>query len=319
MKRGGPSPFAGTVRLVRPLLDVPKLQLEAFACRHKIPFSEDASNASLDIQRNRIRLELLPLLRQHYQPALERTILRHMELARGDSDFVEETASRWLAKLRRRSFGSLPVAVQRRVIQDQLFEQGQPVDFDLVEHLRTRPDEAISTGPGRCLVRGADGLVGRRNEKGTGFRAGSVWLKLKGRRGEAPFEGVKFNWELTDKTGMKYSPRTNQEEFDADKVGPRIRVRHWRAGDRFQPIGAGSEVKLQDLFTNAKVPRAERRQRLLGATEGGRIFWVEGLRIAEGFKLEQTTRRRLRWSWRRTAELRQTGARQSGIAGFGGA
>ena len=58
-------------------------------------------------------------------------------------------------------------------------------------------------------------------------------------------------------------------------------------------------VKLQDLFTNAKVPASERRRRLLAETADGRIFWVEGLRIAEPFKLTATTRKELIWRWRR--------------------
>ena len=59
-------------------------------------------------------------------------------------------------------------------------------------------------------------------------------------------------------------------------------------------------VKLQDLFTNAKIPR-ERRRELLLATANGEIFWVEGLRMAERFKLTVETKRRLIWRWERAA------------------
>jgi hypothetical protein len=59
-------------------------------------------------------------------------------------------------------------------------------------------------------------------------------------------------------------------------------------------------VKLQDLFTNAKIPARERRRRLVAEAADGRVFWVEGLRIAEPFKLGATTRMELVWRWRRT-------------------
>jgi tRNA(Ile)-lysidine synthase len=91
------------------------------------------------------------------------------------------------------------------------------------------------------------------------------------------------------------------ERFDADAVGDRIILRHWRRGDRFRPIGMPSAVKLQDLFANARVPKAERHQRLVATTANGEIFWVEGLRISEGFKLHSETRRLLEWKWRRRA------------------
>jgi tRNA(Ile)-lysidine synthase len=88
------------------------------------------------------------------------------------------------------------------------------------------------------------------------------------------------------------------EFFDADKIGGNITLRHWRPGDRFRPIGFKSAAKLQDLFTNQKVPR-ERRHQLILAEIGKEIFWVEGLRISENFKLTPETKRLLIWRWRR--------------------
>jgi tRNA(Ile)-lysidine synthase len=87
------------------------------------------------------------------------------------------------------------------------------------------------------------------------------------------------------------------ELFDANKIGGRIVLRHWRPGDRFQPIGFKSAAKLQDLFVNAKISAARRRELVLATTAGGEIFWVEGLRIAERFKLTPQTTRKLVWKW----------------------
>ena len=93
----------------------------------------------------------------------------------------------------------------------------------------------------------------------------------------------------------------NVEYFDADKVGAPIWLRCWQPGDRFQPIGTGSARKLQDLFTNLRVPPGERRRRVVAATRQGELFWVEGLRMAEKFKLDEHTARKLKWSWRRNS------------------
>jgi len=89
------------------------------------------------------------------------------------------------------------------------------------------------------------------------------------------------------------------EYFDADAVGRCIRLRHWLPGDRFQPIGMPAPVKLQDLFTNAGIPRDLRSSLLVAEDETGRVFWVEKLRMSERHKLLKTTRRRLKWSWQR--------------------
>ena len=89
------------------------------------------------------------------------------------------------------------------------------------------------------------------------------------------------------------------EYFDADKVGRTICLRHWQPGDRLQPIGMKSARKLQDFFTDLKVPRGERHRRVVAVTSRGELFWVEGLRMAEKFKLGLKTTRSLKWRWRR--------------------
>jgi tRNA(Ile)-lysidine synthetase-like protein len=89
------------------------------------------------------------------------------------------------------------------------------------------------------------------------------------------------------------------EYFDAESVGSKVILRHWRKGDCFQPIGMPCPVKLQDLFVNQKVPRPLRHKLVLAATEEGEIFWVERLRIAERFQLTKGTKRRLQWRWSR--------------------
>jgi tRNA(Ile)-lysidine synthase len=58
-------------------------------------------------------------------------------------------------------------------------------------------------------------------------------------------------------------------------------------------------VKLQNIFTNLKIPQAERHNRIVAVTERGEIFWVEGLRISERFKLDNQSVRRLKWKWQR--------------------
>ena len=115
--------------------------------------------------------------------------------------------------------------------------------------------------------------------------------------GCAEFGGRRFQWRIQalKHTSETPVPLTQKEFFDADKIGGGIVLRHWRPGDRFQPIGLKSAAKLQDLFVNAKIPAARRRELALATTAAGEIFWVEGLRISERFKLTPLTARKLVW------------------------
>jgi tRNA(Ile)-lysidine synthase len=119
-----------------------------------------------------------------------------------------------------------------------------------------------------------------------------------GHSGGAEFSGVRLGWRVVRVREWKQPARQQEREsFDADSVGQRILLRHWRAGDRFQPIGLGTSVKLQDLFTNHKVARAERSRRIVAEAETGEVFWVQGFRIGERFKVRPDTRNQLLWRW----------------------
>ena len=65
-----------------------------------------------------------------------------------------------------------------------------------------------------------------------------------------------------------------------------------------------SPIKLQDLFVNRKIPRDERRRLLVATTAKGDIFWVEGCRIGELFKVTEQTWFRLNWMWENTSKPR---------------
>lgn len=300
MKWCNDSPSAAKIRLARPLLNLTKAELREFAAENKIAFSEDASNASINIQRNRIRHELIPLLTQHYQPGLSRKLLRLMDVVGAEAEFVAQTAREWLEGKRAQKFEHLPLALQRRVIHLQLLAQKVSPEFDLVERLRLRSGQFITVSADCAVFRDAGGMVYAQKVELFQFNAQKRKLSLSGKGREIRFGGLRINWETADDNGMANAPKASGVEyFDADKVGSAICLRWWQPGDRFQPIGTASAKKLQDLFTNLKVPRGERHRRVVAETGQGELFWVEGLRMAEKFKLDKHTARRLCWSWRR--------------------
>jgi tRNA(Ile)-lysidine synthase len=308
MKWRSPSSADKQIALVRPLLGFSKNEILEFARANKIKFREDATNFSNDFLRNRIRNELLPLLQKNYQPGLAKTVLRLMEIVGEESEFVGVASSLWLDSVQpqaeRYNFADLPVAVQRKVLQSQLTELGVAADFDLIEQLRASSGKFVSINSKLSVARDAGGKIQLANLQehfGKKFIADELKLNLSGRAGRVEFGGLDFCWALKKFDGSRGRSPHQTEFFDADKIGGEIILRHWRAGDRFWPIGLKSAVKLQDLFVNAKVPAARRRSLILAATAAGEIFWVEGLRISEKFKLTPATKRQLVWNWSKIA------------------
>lgn len=302
MKWRNPSPEDAAVELVRPLLALSKAELERFARRAKIAFREDASNRSTDILRNRIRHRLLPQLQREYQPAIATVVARVMDIAGAEAGLAAAPAQRWLRRQAADGFERLPVAVQRCCLKEQLVRAKLTPGFATIEALRREAGVAVAISPTLAVARDAGGRLQRLrrtpavSEAETG--PAELPLDLAGQAGHGRFGGVEFEW--TRRRGHRRpAPQLGEEHFDAAKLGGQILLRHWQAGDRFQPIGMARSVKLQDLLTNAKIPQAERRRLVVAATAGGEIFWVEGLRIGESFKVTAATQERWRWRWHR--------------------
>jgi tRNA(Ile)-lysidine synthase len=296
MKWSSPSPSDGAIQLVRPLLAQSRAALRRYAEEEEVVFREDATNADPDFLRNRIRQKLLPVLLQEYQPALPKLIVQAMDILGEEGDFARRAADEWLLEKKRISFEKLHTAVQRQVIQRQLIQIGVNTDFDLIERLRVSPKSSVSVGAEFEVYRDDRGRVRRRDAIHSLFKSDEIAVDLKSDAGSVMFGGLEFNYRIGS-TKSKPGFAKGREYFDVDKVGSRIILRHWRAGDRFQPTGMKNPVKLQDLLSNQKIPRAQRHQLVVVTTAKDEIFWVEGLRIGERFKLDNRTIRRLKWQW----------------------
>jgi tRNA(Ile)-lysidine synthase len=231
-----------------------------------------------------------------------------MDLLREESRLIEavlhETAEKkprtkgGLRKLEGSEFG---LAIERRKIHRELLGLHIQPSFQLVERLRLKgKSDFPEAGPTkREVARDIDGSLLVRDCLTTAFDGEQELICLE-EEGEVTFEGVQLRWEITGlpkQLPNRVKPAVGCELFDATKVGHSIVLRHWRPGDRFQPIGMTNPVKLQDLFVNQKIPRANRHKLLIAATPAGEIVWVEGLRISERFKLDKGSLRRLKWTW----------------------
>ncbi len=306
MKWRSSSPADPKVQLVRPLLDQTKAVLREFSAQREIPFREDSTNAALELPRNRVRHKLLPLLTRDYQPALVTTTLRSIEILGAETDFVKATARQWVQGARRRLFDRLHTAVQRQVILLQLLDLRIAAEFELVERLRVSANQRVSVGPRLTLWRDESGCVRQESVATICSDSGELVAEVKGPEGIMAFGGLGVSWQIqrsNRRTSRLLRFAAGREFFDADKVGSPVVLRHWRAGDRFRPIGMSASVKLQDLFTDRKIPRSARHALVVAESGQGELFWVESLRISETFKLTGRTRRRLLWEWARESEV----------------
>jgi tRNA(Ile)-lysidine synthase len=109
-------------RLVRPLLRIPRETTLAYCTQNRLSLVEDASNQSRLYTRNRVRLDLLPLLEQ-FNPAIREVLARTADLAADDLALLDALVADQRANLEHdgeydlRSFRAQPRALQRRLLR----------------------------------------------------------------------------------------------------------------------------------------------------------------------------------------------------------
>ena len=296
-------------RLIRPLLGLSRADAEACCREAGIEPVRDPSNRSPAHLRNRIRRELLPLLRR-YNPRIEDALVRMADAAATDIELLERLASEALAtapskdgavRLERARLAALPAALQRHAVRlaiARLIGDGRGFSD---RHVRSilRANEG-RTGARLDLPRHLHVVV-QRNAIVLSTAAPPIADPLPDAEtplrtpGKTRFGPWRFQTELLKRPPANIASSSNAYSafLDANACGARLWLRRRRAGDRFHPLGLRRPKKLQDFFVDAHVPRVERDAVPLVCTERG-IVWVVGQRPAEWAKVTPATRRVLR-------------------------
>ena len=112
--------------VIRPLLDITREETTSYCQEHQLAPRIDSSNLSLSFFRNRLRLQLLPLLRQ-YNPSIDQALLRLADIAKEDNAFIEQQASELWDEVARqennaiyldkKQLADLPIALQRQLLR----------------------------------------------------------------------------------------------------------------------------------------------------------------------------------------------------------
>ena len=373
---------------VRPLLDCAREEIVAFLNERAIPFRTDPSNQDPRFTRNRLRLRVLPLLRDEFNPQVAEAIARSAGILRDEDRYLDRAARRAMRKLLveaapsaagltagqppaagparetgrsvpagssivvldATALASLTAAIARRVVRLALRRAGlagrdlaharieeilaaatRGGNLDLTPgggvHVRleygrllieTGARESVPAGSdadGACIDEGGAGrsVPGeapasakdpRKRLERTGAgpdraRPGEpvagvleIEIPVPGEATLAP-PGVRIAARVVPRETIEaeyHRAPAHRVYLDADTLAGPLRLREPRPGDRFHPLGGPGSRKLSDLFTDLKLPRAD-RLRCLVAEAGGTIVWVVGLRAAESCRITESTSR----------------------------
>jgi len=314
-------------QLIRPLLCVPRGDIERYCHEHDLQPRFDRSNLDTTFFRNRLRRELLPQL-ETYNPNIREVLRRTADVVAAEAELLRGATERaWRASVASESdtaihfrlaeWRGLPIALQRATLREairRLRPALRNINFvhveNAVEQLANAQTGARVTLPQRLML-----SVGY-----TTFTIAPVtytpetddWPLLAAPEtipirlpGHTLLPGTRWRLEAAYLDDWQDELFANHDPWlvylDADSAGHDLSLRARRSGDVFHPQGMPATTRLHDWMTNAKIPR-HLRDRLSLVMAGEQIAWVAGYRIGQPFVVSPGTRRVLRLAFARLAD-----------------
>lgn len=280
--------------VVRPLLGVGRDDLHDYLVENRLMWREDDSNDSPVYQRNLLRHEVLPVLRE-INPNLDQTMALTAERVGGAEEIVRQYVADTAAQSRRdeAEITYFDIRLLQRTAATTLvlhellrpFGFGYPVVKDIVAAFGAEPGRCFDS-PTHRLVKDREQLViTPRNLQKFGtvqISAGQEVLKT---------DGLHLRLHLHEAAGLEIPRGKAVAALDADKLKFPLTVRPWQEGDWFMPIGLKGKKKLSDFLIDQKVPLNLKNQVQVLLSGDGKIAWVIGFRPDERFRVSEEAAR----------------------------
>jgi len=315
------SPFHPFIPLVRPLLNTWREEIDAYCQSKGLEPIQDATNREHIYFRNRVRLELIPVL-QKYNPAIKEKLIHMADILRDDFNFLEKQYERVSQDLicsisedtltiSRKSLATLDRGAQKAILKKALAmlekQEEQQVEYAMINdllnfakkpttthhislahkiHAFSQDDALILTRCGTLLIEGFFPQCSE--ERSIALKdpfevAINPSLLLRGRT-----EPVADFKKPRGKDGLLWEIYVDAEKISSSSI---LSVRPFRAGERYTPLGMhGHQVKVSDFFTNKKVLAPLRKSWPLLVVDNT-ILWIIGFQPSHIFRVQQSTQR----------------------------
>jgi len=303
---------------IRPLIASRREAIAEYCDQQSLDPRCDESNLDpSDFLRNRIRLQLLPLLGEEYSKDPYESLLRVIRAAEEEIDWTEPLVDREFeqvasvgtneVKFDRQRLSELPAGLQQRLLRRAIVElSGAATDvgevhYDAVRKLVVGGQTGAQMYlPGKVLARigytEVELICGEAAQRQSqGNESWCYELAVPGTV-EIPQVGTVVAQPVTERPSELGDVAGTHIIVDADAAGPTLCVRNWQPGDCMQPLGMVGHKKLQDVFVDEKIPQQQRNHIPLVVDSQGRIIWVVGLRMGEQFRVAEDTTKLLKLS-----------------------
>jgi len=302
-------------KVVHPLIEIWRDEIESFARENGIPYLIDSSNLRKNYLRNRLRLNIIPLIERECKVNFREAVLRTSTILRWEDDYiekmVEEAYQRFVSEdgdkisFKFLDYESLHMAIQKRFV-NKILEKYlmKSISAEEVELDSNQIFEALKNPPKSFILQLSSGLYLEKRYDVISFKRGTfdpipifeVRLHVPGTTFIKEIGREIVSQEIEKMEEIQTLNESPEVAFlDYQKLEFPLKVRNFRQGDRFCPLGSRGTKKLKEFFIDNKIPNFERAGIPL-LISGDNIAWIIGYRIDDRFKVTSETNKVLRIS-----------------------
>ncbi len=285
-------PVSGAV--IRPLIETGREEIERYLNEQNQNWRTDATNFDLGFARNRLRHTVLPELASKFNPNLLHTLSHTAEILESEDAWMAVLTEQWLEENGTREAADLslpvvrlesePLGLVRRVLRAALRKAGsdlRDVSFEQIEAARMllnpgKSGKTVEIPGGLRVAREFDRLVFR--NAAVPHASYSYELKIPGEV-HIPEIGKVFRAEIIETEANDRG--TDRVFVDAESIGPYVKIRNWKPGDYYRPVGLPGG-KLKKLFQRARIPRGHRTGWPVIVADSA-IVWVASFPVSREF------------------------------------
>ena len=275
--------------IIRPLLFAGRNEIDAFVKSNKLQFREDSSNTSDKYLRNKIRHKVIPLFEEinpSFRNTLSQEIKRLSEVEKVYNHFVGLTIKQFL-KNNAISISALKKSQFAEVVLYEILRKYQ-FNSDVSEEVFYSLDAESGKkffSPTHRLVKGRGELIITKRSLTKAKEVFSVSQKEK--RLISP---LRIDLSQVENSNSFKIPNDNKIAcLDFERLKFPVKIRKWKEGDFFYPLGMNKKKKLSDFFTDIKLSIPEKENTWL-LCSAGQIVWVVGHRIDNRFKVTEQSK-----------------------------
>lgn len=276
-------------KLIRPLLFTTKDEIIQFAQETGISWREDSSNIAVKYSRNLIRQEVMPLLKK-INPALESTFYHTQQRLMETETILKDKARAFLAKNsfskgRDIFFSRKELASCSAVLTEELLK---PYGFNFFQARDIFAAAISSEATGKIFLSDAyqvnidrESIIISEATKEITDQFISPGDK------EAKNEILKLELQIVENKTDLHTQK-NAASLDLRRLDFPLKLRKWKQGDTFHPLGMKGKKKLSDFMIDEKIP-LNLKERVCVLESKGQVVWIIGYRIDERFKVRTGT------------------------------